>query len=153
MQKIKIKFFNSFYCIYSFTACAVLALSDLSLSCTIKCGYCTTSYPVKGVGLIYRRYIDNDPYITSKELAQRCDISGKHETSKNDYKVLGFYAPLKTIYYFPHALRNYQNFKSIEFQACKMKEIRQSDLSPFSFLAYLSLSSNDIEVGLPAKAH
>ncbi|XP_037035504.1 uncharacterized protein LOC119073823 [Bradysia coprophila] len=76
-------------------------------------------------------------------------VNGYHLEDKSNADVVGFRANKKPLAYFPKGLRNYFDAEKIEFIAVwetGLKEIHQSDLSPFTKLRILSLWVNDVEV-------
>ncbi|XP_037035852.1 uncharacterized protein LOC119074020 [Bradysia coprophila] len=76
-------------------------------------------------------------------------LHGFHLDDKSNADVVGFRASNKQLEYFPKGLPNYFDAGKMEFIAVwetGLKEIHQSDLSPFSKLRILSLWANDFEV-------
>lgn len=77
------------------------------------------------------------------------EIDGCHLNGKSNADVVGFRASGKKLNYFPRGLHKYFDAEKIQFIAIwttGLKEIHQSDLSPFTKLKVLSLWENDFEV-------
>ena len=128
---------------FSLIICLILAFSGSSTSTNIGCDYSDNAYAA--VGSIYRCYVNNNPNILTKELAEISGVSGTHQSSKSNDDVFGISAYKKIIQFFPKGLKFFKNLKLILFGSCQLKEIHQSDLKPFSNLVYIFLYENKIE--------
>lgn len=75
-------------------------------------------------------------------------VNGRHLDDKCNSDVVGFRASNRQLEYFPKGLPNYFDAENIQFIAVwetGLKEIHQSDLSPFTSLRVLSLWANEFE--------
>jgi len=113
----------------------------------LKCNYETETYGV--IGSFYQCNLQNKIKIISRESANMMiSVSGTHKSEKGNNDVTGFSSLYFSdfIEYFPRNLENvFRNLKMIYIGNGHLKEIHQSDLSPFSKLMYLNLKHNDIE--------
>jgi len=99
------------------------------------------------LGAIYYCEVTNDPNIITQESAQIGSITGEHQVSKSNDNVNAFHVVEKTLNYFPKGLDLYfKRLQAILIWTCKLKQIRQSDLKPFTELFYIYLKSNQIQV-------
>lgn len=103
------------------------------------------------MGMFYSCDVNFVLNITSPESAVVDGVKGTHVTANNrtptNDDVAGFHANKKNIEYFPHGLKNYfKNLEVIRIDQCKLKEIHQNDLKPFTALRLLKLTNNKIQV-------
>lgn len=96
---------------------------------------------------IYVCFVNNNPNITSKELAKVNSKTGQHIDGYNDDDKIYFHVENKTINYFPNGLEKlFSDLIGIIIISSHLKEIHQIDLKPYSKLIRLYLPGNDIEV-------
>ena len=115
-------------------------------SVDIKCKFETNSYDA--VGSINRCVLQNALNIRSRESAVITSQSGIHEGSNTNADVTGFKSEVSSyvIEYLPQNLEKFfTNIKWIYINAGPLKEIKQSDLRPFTKLEYIDLDNNNIE--------
>ncbi|KAG5669388.1 hypothetical protein PVAND_017275 [Polypedilum vanderplanki] len=74
-------------------------------------------------------------------------IHGEHKENYGNNDVKGFRVDDKTMNYFPKGIdKFFPNLQFIAIWTTELKEIRQSDLAPFTKLRILSIWNNQIEV-------
>lgn len=144
--KIHLGFKNSHFAslILSF-AVSFLTIFSLTYQIAIECDYSTYTYEV--LGNIYRCNVKNSPNIMNQESALVTSTFGVHHSQKTNNEVIGFHAVAKHFQFFPKGLENiFKNIQSIFIHNCKLKEVHQADLQPFSNLIYLYLFGNLIQI-------
>lgn len=72
-------------------------------------------------------------------------ITGDHQDGKTNLDVLGFRVKNKKVLYFPKYLNKFfPNLIAISILSSNLKDIKQSDISPFPQLRYLNLFQNQL---------
>jgi len=119
---------------------------NLNSSVNIECEYYTSYW--NDHGPVYTCEIQNTLNITSRESAVIHSETGYHVGYESNDDVTCFWSvnALRVIEYFPRNLENiFTNLKIIKIAYGRLKEIKQSDLKPFSNLVFLGLEYNDIK--------
>jgi len=118
----------------------------MSSSRTLDC-----SYDVRACYWVvcskYDCVAQNDLNITSSNSTKVDSVTGTLRNGRTKEEDIFLYTVRKTVHYFPSGLEVFfPNIKGIVIWYCKLKEVHQSDLKPYSKLTYLSLPNNDIQV-------
>lgn len=73
-------------------------------------------------------------------------VNGQHAVGKSNNEVRGFRIKNAVINYFPKGLQKlFPNLVAISIMSSNLKEVRQSDLSPFPQLKYLNFYNNNLK--------
>ena len=73
-------------------------------------------------------------------------INGQHAVGKSNNDVRGFRVKNAVVNYFPKGLQKFfPNLIAISILSSNLKEVRQSDLSPFPQLKYLNFYNNNLK--------
>lgn len=120
-------------------------LFGTSNSTNIQCTYSEYSFQV--VGTIYYCWIKVHLQIQTRKAAHIGDAKGTHQNSKDNSDINGINVDNGAIHYFPNGFdKIFFNIKLIYILNSELKEVHQSDLSPFSKLKELDLRGNQIEI-------
>jgi Leucine-rich repeat (LRR) protein len=95
----------------------------------------------------YQCFLIKDPMITERGTVVT-EATGRHLDSRNHSSVTAFWSRNSsyTVNYMPRGLNDvFPNLDAITIKNSHLKEIRQTDLQPFSKLKVLDLDKNDIE--------
>ncbi|CAG9810429.1 unnamed protein product [Chironomus riparius] len=98
------------------------------------------------LGSTYTCYTTSFYQISSRSESSITQTTGLHLFGKNNINVEGFEWKYGNIAYFPTKLTSIFNNLKVIYMVTYIKEIRQSDLMPFTKLVHLNMNYNQIEV-------